>query len=260
ADACVGAWLQACGDFDAQPALWSAAAVFAAVAGANAFNDWTDWKADAVNRPDRPLPSGVLSPGVALRTGVAAYAAAVALSAQVGAGAVDVVLLWVLATVAYSLVLKGIPALGNIVAAAVTSSVVLLGALSQGRPIAAPALVAVALAFLLNLAREFIKDVQDVAGDSEAGVHTLAVVAGTGVATMAARVVVVVSMLAVFVPLALRLLGVWYGAAGLAVQFTLVLTLQALGRRGDARAAGRASALLKVAMVIGLAAVALGVL
>jgi len=256
----VGAWLQAARGIVPAPALWGAAAVLAAVAGANAFNDWVDLRADAVNRPGRPVPSGALSSRAALVTAVISYAAALGLATRVGVVAVDIVLLWVLMTVAYSLVLKGIPVLGNVVAAAVTASVLYLGSISQGRPAEAPVLAALAIAFLLNLAREFAKDAEDVAGDTVQGVRTLATACGTGAALLAARITIVAAMLVVIVPFAVRMLGLWYGVISIGMQVLLALALASISGHADAARPSRASALLKMAMVVGLAAFSLGIL
>ena len=256
----VGAWLQGATGIMPAPALWGAAAVLAAVAGANAFNDWVDLRADAVNRPGRPVPSGALSSRAALATAMVSYAAALALATGVGVVAVDIVLLWVLMTVAYSLVLKSIPVLGNVVAAAVTASVLYLGSVSQGRPVATPVLAALVLAFLFNLAREFAKDAEDVAGDTVQGVRTLATVCGTGAALLAARITIVAAMLIIIVPFALRMLGLWYGVISIGMQVLLALALSSIARSGEDARPSRASALLKMVMVVGLAAVALGIL
>ncbi len=256
----VGAWLQAARGIVPAPALWGAAAVLAAVAGANAFNDWVDLRADAVNRPGRPVPSGALSSRAALATAMVSYAAAIALATRVSIVAVDIVLLWVLLTVAYSLVLKGIPVLGNVVAAAVTASVLYLGSVSQGRPVEAPVLATLAIAFLFNLAREFAKDAEDVAGDTVQGVRTLATVRGAGAALLAARVTIIAAMLVVVVPFAVRVLGLWYGVISVGMQVLLALALWSIARPGDDARPGRASAFLKMAMVVGLVAVSLGIL
>ncbi len=258
AAALVGAWLQAVAMIEFVPALWSAAAVVSAVAGANAFNDWTDLRADTVNRPDRPVPSGALSPRAALATALVAYAAALVLAARVSLAAVDVVVLWVLLTMAYSLALKGVPGLGNAVAAAVTASVVYFGALSQSRQIGRPVFAALVLAFLFNLAREFAKDAQDVDGDRVQGVRTLATVRGREAALLASRVTIVVGMLATAVPFPMGVFGVWYGVVAIAVEALLVAALAASAPTGDRASPGRASACLKAAMVAGLIAVSAG--
>lgn len=49
-----------------------------------AINEWADRHDDAVGKPWRPLPSGAISPGVALALGVASLIAALALSATIG--------------------------------------------------------------------------------------------------------------------------------------------------------------------------------
>jgi len=254
----VGAWLQAGRGLAVGPALWSAGAVIAAVAGANAFNDWTDRRADEINRPGRPVPSGALSSRGAFIAAVIAYAVAIAVATRVGVAAVDIVVLWVLVTVVYSILLKGVPVLGNVVAAAVTASVLYLGSLSQGRPVAVPVLVAYGLAFLFNLAREFAKDAEDVAGDRVQGVRTLATTCGAETSLLAARITIIVALLAVAAPFALGVFGTAYGLAAIVMEGLLVLALWSIARPEWAASPGRASACLKAAMVAGLFAVSAG--
>ncbi|MBI4364403.1 MAG: UbiA family prenyltransferase, partial [Candidatus Latescibacteria bacterium] len=53
-------------------------------AASNVLNQITDLEADAVNKPARPLPSGRVSPGEALRLSGWLYVAAFLLAAPVG--------------------------------------------------------------------------------------------------------------------------------------------------------------------------------
>jgi 4-hydroxybenzoate polyprenyltransferase len=72
----------------------------------------------------------------------------------------------------YSLFLKGIPLIGNIVVASLVAYSILFGAINADgfKTLIIPAL----LAFLLNLSREIIKDIQDEKGDRATQVFTSA--------------------------------------------------------------------------------------
>lgn len=61
-------------------ALLACAASLCAFAGGMALNDYADRAEDQTTRPDRPLPSGAITPGAALRFGVFALALAVGLA------------------------------------------------------------------------------------------------------------------------------------------------------------------------------------
>ncbi|WP_092528355.1 SCO3242 family prenyltransferase [Amycolatopsis arida] len=93
-----------------------------------ALNDWSDRRLDAVERPERPIPSGRVSAGAALATGGALTAAGLGL-ARLGGGrrAGRIAAPLAAAVWAYDLVLKGTPA-GPAGMAACRALDVLLGA------------------------------------------------------------------------------------------------------------------------------------
>jgi geranylgeranylglycerol-phosphate geranylgeranyltransferase len=151
--------------------LLAAAAVFATAFG-NAVNDITDIAADRINRPGRPLPSGALSAAEsAVFAGVlaaASLAASGAVSVQHCAGAAIPLALLTL----YAVWLKGTPLLGNCVVSALVGYALIFGAI--GAPRMDHLLLPALCAFLINVSREIIKDIEDTAGDMRAGYRTTA--------------------------------------------------------------------------------------
>lgn len=68
----------ACGGFPAEArAWWLVPASLGVYHGALALNDWNDREHDGRTRPSRPIPSGAISPALALATGVALIAAGI---------------------------------------------------------------------------------------------------------------------------------------------------------------------------------------
>jgi geranylgeranylglycerol-phosphate geranylgeranyltransferase len=237
-------------------AALGALAAFAAASGANALNDVVDRKADAVNRPRRPVASGRVGVRAALAAAVAACAVAVALGFAVSPSAGALSVAWVAGTALYSLAVKRVPLASNALAAAVAASPLVMGGVTQGRP--GPTAAPFALAFLAHLAREIVKDVEDLEGDSAAGVRTIAATAGPSAALTVARLVVVALIAAAAVPLADRTYGWGYGAALVVADALLVRALVTAAPGADRAALGRASRLLKWAMAFGLLAFLLG--
>jgi 4-hydroxybenzoate polyprenyltransferase len=93
-----------------------------------ALNDYADRELDAVERPERPIPSGRVSPRFALGLAAGLTAAGVALAGMAGRRSALRVALPLATTVwAYDLVLKATPA-GPVAMAAARSLDVLLGA------------------------------------------------------------------------------------------------------------------------------------
>ncbi|SFR30965.1 geranylgeranylglycerol-phosphate geranylgeranyltransferase [Halorubrum sodomense] len=156
-------------------ALAAATTVFAVAAG-NAINDYFDRQVDAVNRPDRPIPRGAVSPRGALATAAVWFAVAVAVAVRLPALAIGIAAVNLVALVTYTSLFKGTPGLGNALVAYLVGSTFLFGGAAVGNPRAV--LVLAALAGLSTFTREVIKDVEDVAGDREEGLATLPIAVG----------------------------------------------------------------------------------
>lgn len=233
------------------------AAASAALLGgaANALNDVFDLEIDRVNRPERPLSSGRVSVGAAKGVWAAGTLAGVVagalLSALHGVLAVAAtVLLFV-----YNARLKRVPLAGNVLVGVVVALALVYGAAAVGAPEAA--FVGAAFAFLTTLAREVVKDVEDLAGDAAAGARTLPIAFGKAVAERSAAAVVALTIALTPVPF------LWLGYSSVYLLVVLaadVLMLRVLWLLQAGEAPGaihRAGSLLKWAMVTGMLALAL---
>lgn len=240
------------------PAVLGAVAAFAAASGANALNDVVDRRADAINRPERPVASGAVGVRTALAVALACYAAALACAFGVSRQAGALAAAWVVLTALYSVTLKGVPVASNALVALVAASPLVMGGISQGR--AGTSVVPLALAFLAHFAREIVKDVEDLDGDAAAGVRTIAVALGPQAAVAIARVVVVSLIGAAAVPFAMGLFGWGYAVGVVAIDGLLLLVLASTARPADRACLRRASSLLKWVMALGLLAFVLGVM
>jgi geranylgeranylglycerol-phosphate geranylgeranyltransferase len=232
------------------------AAAMAVGAAGNALNDVYDVEIDRVNRPDRPLPSGTLTPrsawlvaAVCLLAGLrAAFLAsfqhflfAVAVSGS----------LWL-----YSVLLKRLPLVGNLAVAAVVASTPIFGSL----PWAPGAAVwsAAGFAFLTILAREIVKDMEDVPGDALHAARTLPLVTGSRFTRLAAATVTLVTIGLTPLPyLKFGFSGAYLGLVLVADVFLLAAFWRITRNASEALSLQKASRWLKAAMAAGLAALAL---
>jgi geranylgeranylglycerol-phosphate geranylgeranyltransferase len=267
------------GQVDWGSAALGALATFAAAGAANALNDLRDVVSDRVNRPARPLPAGRLTVGAAATVAVSLYVASIALAACLGSRALLLAGSWVVLTALYAFALKGVPLFGNLVVAAVAASPLLMGGVTQGTLALADRatasvvtragafderglLMLFGLAALLHMARELVKDVEDVAGDKAAGITTFAATAGTSASLTVARVLLVLSMWAATVPFTLGLMGWGYLALLVPIEgalaWLLVESSRAVEGEWSATSLRRVSNGLKAVMVLGLAAFAAG--
>ena len=247
------------------PLYWASAAVVALVAaGGYAINDYYDAPIDAVDKPWRPIPSGRLSPatvrllsytlmaaGVALAVAAlgplpAAYAAAVALLLNEYSR-------WIKRT--------GLP--GNLVVAFNSASTIVYGglavAVALSRPeLLAPVAVPALYAFLLVLAREVVKGIEDYEGDRLGGVRTLAVPMGVGPAARVAAALLAAVIAVSPIPYLAGWYGACYAALAAAVDATAAYSIAVLLRSPGRQAAARARRALKVGFALGGLAFTLG--
>jgi geranylgeranylglycerol-phosphate geranylgeranyltransferase len=165
--ACVASFIIAGHSFDITVCQFSMAFI-CSVAFANAHNDCVDYKIDCINRPNRPLPSGKISYKAAL------FAACFLLFLSILFGfcvspyvAVFFVLIGFFSFI-YNKFLKRIPLIGNLAVALLTSTPFMISNLFQ----------LIFFSFILTLARELIKDIEDIKGDASFSLKTLPLVCG----------------------------------------------------------------------------------
>lgn len=258
-----GVWLgEACVRAFAEPGLgWPQASLGAAAmsllaAAGNVHNDLLDLAADRVNRPDRPLVAGRMTPraaglGAGLLT-VAALACAFAVGVDHGALAAGMALLLAV----YNLRLKRFPLWGNLAVALLCALAVVFPEFPRApRATALPA----AFALLATLAREIAKDAEDMPGDRAAGWSSFPLHFGERAAARLCALLLI--FVIVLLPLPLKL-ALGYDRSAYAVIAALApWPLLALCLRDAFRAAppwGRLQRRLKLVMLGGMAAILAG--
>ncbi len=223
---------------------------------ANAINDYFDVAIDRVNRPERPLPRGAVSPSVAVILWVVLSVGGISLNLFLNSSALWIAVLAVAMLYAYSAWLKRTVLLGNVVVAGMTGMVFVYGAVVAGAP--GKALFPFLFAFLINLGREILKDIEDMAGDQRDGATTLPVKHGIPVALVIATAAFIVLIAATLVPFSLGMYGTTYIWMVSAVNVLLAFVIVSMWTQRMPRNLRRLNAVLKAGMIIGLIAMALG--
>ena len=136
-----------------------------------AIDDYRDINQDRINHPERPLPSGLLSPQQAWRSAVGLFACAWLAAIPLGLYpfilvVVSTILLW-----NYSHILTYSGILGNAIVAASVAELIFLGSLVAGRPLGM--LYPICFLFCYILAKEIIWDVHDAEGDRTQNIVTI---------------------------------------------------------------------------------------
>ncbi len=241
-----------------QSALWLAALSASLIAGgANTINDVYDLDIDRINKPSRPLPSGKLSVRQARWVALLELAGGVLLGWSISLPGGLTAVAFALLLFEYARRWKRSVLIGNLLVSLSTAAAFVYGALAVGRPRESlwPAL----LAFFFHLAREIIKDMEDVPGDRLHQAFTLPVKYGE---RPAIALVWTAFTLLVAISLWPYLLGKYSArymtimAAG--VYPVLAYTLWQLKPGAGPGRLHRLSTLLKLDMVIGLLAIYLG--
>jgi len=153
------------------PALILAVALI--TAAGNVINDYFDRDIDAVNRPDRPIPSGEISPKAALVYSAVLFLAGLFASMFTTPLCAVIAVFNSALLVLYAMKLKGLPLAGNVVVSYLTASIFLFGGAVHGWNGLWQNIYVAIIVFLAILARELLKDAEDIEGDREGGARTL---------------------------------------------------------------------------------------
>jgi len=146
--------------------------VFLATASGNMLNDYYDVEIDKVNKPNRPLPSGRIGLKEAFYLTVICFLIALLLSILISREAAVIGFINILILIWYAKSLKRTVLIGNLAIAYLTGSTFLFGASFFGIEGIIVMLPLALLAFLATAAREIVKDIEDIEGDSIDGAVT----------------------------------------------------------------------------------------
>lgn len=199
----VGAYLSGAGRSILSATTLTAAAVVALiVAFGFVLNDYMDRELDRIQKPDRPLPAGLVSPNEVGYLGGFTVVASLALSSWLAWPLMLLVWLNLLLTSAYSLWFKRTVLLGNLTIALLNSSIILFGAMAGAG--LNPLVWSIATTTLLfSLAQEVLYTVADQDGDRQAGITTTAIFFGAEQSLQLVCIGLSLMLLSSFVPLAL---------------------------------------------------------
>jgi len=147
--------------------------VFLITGAGNTINDFFDLEIDQINRPERPLPQGKITPLSASAFALTLFTLGTALSLLLGPLPLVIALFNSVLLYLYAAHLKRKPLTGNLTVSYLTGSTFLYGGSVLGTNGIQKVLILTLLAMLATLSRELVKDIQDMPGDKQAGARTL---------------------------------------------------------------------------------------
>jgi geranylgeranylglycerol-phosphate geranylgeranyltransferase len=221
-------------------------------AAGNVINDFFDAKIDAINRPDRPIPSGVVSRRAARGFAVMLFLAGLLVSFFTNSLCIGIAIFNALLLIAYAAKLKSTPLIGNIVVAYLSASIFLFGGALNGWDGLTRIIPIAAITFFAMLSRELLKDAEDVEGDRAGGADTVPIRIGIKKTSEFALITTVLAVTASFIPYLWW--GAWYLGGIIAVDIIIIIAaLRGLNCETPACVkASMASSLLKAGMFTSL--------
>lgn len=226
-------------------------------AAANAVNDVFDLAIDRINKPNRPLPSGMVTSKAAYRYAVILFVLGMACGALIHWQGLLVAVCSSILLYLYSARLKRTVLWGNLTVAFISGLAFVYGGLAVGRTL--QALVVGGFALFYHLAREIIKDAEDVEGDAKDGAVTLPIRYGVKSALLVATCVMLLLIGLTLIPYYLSIFSVSYlWVVVLGVDAFLMFVIISMWRDSDPKNLGRLALLMKFNMFVGLIAVYVG--
>lgn len=179
-------------------------------AASMAINDYYDREIDAVNEPNRPIPSGAVRPKEAL-----VFASILTVAGFVAAYMTNLycllaaIVTWLVFS-AYTTAGKrsGLP--GNFLVSACVAIPFVYGNVAVLSSVSLNVLLFVLMVFMSNTGREITKGIVDVQGDKTQGVKTLAVRYGEKKAAVAAALFYLSAVALSVIPWVLGVVSVWF--------------------------------------------------
>ena len=221
-------------------------------AAGNVINDFFDAEIDAINRPDRPIPSGAVSREAARGFAVTLFLAGILVSFFTNSLCIGIAIFNTLFLITYAVKLKSTPLIGNIVVAYLSASIFLFGGALNGLDGLVRIIPIAAITFFAMLSRELLKDAEDVEGDTAGGADTVPLRIGIKKTSEFALIATVLAVAASFIPYFWW--GSWYLGGIIAVDIIIIIAaLRGLNCETPACVkASMASSLLKAGMFASL--------
>lgn len=223
-----------------------------------AINDYYDREIDSINEPDRPIPSGLISPSESIMVFIALVAVGLVSAALTDPLCILLAVASLAISVSYSRSGKRTGLLGNMMVSVCVSMPFIYGGICVGRFMEPSIAVFAAMAFLANTGREIIKGIADIEGDRARGIRTLAVSRGPGKAAKVALALLAVAVAISPLPIALKLVSIWFIPPLIIADIGFLISAVSLARNATKDKAKKAKKEILVWMLISLIAFLIG--
>lgn len=173
-------------------------------------NDYFDLEVDMINSPDRPLPSGTVSPSEAILLATIAMLIGLAASFAISIQAFILSIIFGAVGILYNWRYKQAGLLGNLMVASSVAITFILGGLAVGQPFNKIVWFFSLTAFLIDLGEEIAGDAMDIEGDKQRSSKSIAIRYGKDFALRISGTVFFLVVLISFIPYLFGWLGITY--------------------------------------------------
>jgi geranylgeranylglycerol-phosphate geranylgeranyltransferase len=237
-------------------ALMAAVVVFVVTGAGNSINDYFDHKIDAINKPERPIPSGRISLKSALIYSISLFVLGTILAFLINFLLGIIALLSSILMVFYARDLKTKCLIGNLSISFLTGLCFVFGGIAVNE-----ILVSIYLgffAFLMTMAREIVKDMEDVEGDKLEGAATLPILHGMRISSILAAIFMILASVGSPLLYFMGIFSIFYlPVLCLAIVIFLYCAMSILKDQSSENA-GKVSKRIKLGMAITFVAFAVG--
>ncbi|MHA1786259.1 MAG: geranylgeranylglycerol-phosphate geranylgeranyltransferase [Candidatus Helarchaeota archaeon] len=233
-------------------------AAFLTAASGNVINDVMDHEIDAINVPERVIPSGRLTRKVAVIESIILMIIGVMIVFfTLNIYSIIIITIGSTLIILYSTKLKRMGFIGNITIGILTSFCLLLGGAGQYRLDIAfwPALIA----FVMNIGREITKGIDDIVGDKAENVKTIPVLIGAKKSAYIVVVIMIVTLILSPIPYLIHYFNLIYLLITLIiVDSMIVCSIISILKDSSSKNCHKLKKIQKLAMFIGLISFLLG--
>jgi len=224
---------------------------------ANAWNDYMDIEIDRINQPQRPLPSGMVSPRAVLVFAFVAAGLSVVVAAFINLATFLIAFSSAILLLVYSWRLKSTVLLGNATVAFISALSAVFGGVAAGNVV--PSLWLAAIIFTAIMGREVLKTMADYEGDLRQKCRTISTVWGRRPARVVFFVLAWITLGMMMLPYLFRVYKPVYAyIVVLGVYPVIVYILVKVNRYRTGAQLERLSQLMKYDFLIWFVAVLLG--
>ncbi|WP_298519907.1 UbiA family prenyltransferase [uncultured Methanobrevibacter sp.] len=246
------------------PIILAMIAVFFETAAGNVINDYFDYKIDLINKPERPIPSGRISPKNGRNHGYLLFLLGTICGFLISYLTNNwipfaIVLIADIVLYLYAYKLKSTPLIGNLTVGFMTGFGFVFGGFTLNNPdIILTSIYLGFFAFVMTTAREIVKDIEDIEGDKIEGAKTLPILIGEKIPAMIAVCLIIIDSALCPLLYYYNIFGILYLVVIAIAVLLFLYSAFLIFKSQDRETAKKVSKYLKIGMLIAFVAFVFG--